>query len=55
MVYSKTFRDLPPRVKSAVIGKMKAALAGEDPGFDWLKESERKRISGILVETLEGW
>ena len=55
MVYSKTFRDLPPRVKWAVIAKMKAALAGEDPGFDWLKESERKRISGILEETLEGW
>jgi len=55
MVYSRTFRDLPPRVKSSVLAKMKAALAGEDPAFDWLKDSERKRISGILEETLEGW
>ena len=55
MVYSKTFRELPARVKSAVMEKMKAALAGEDPGFDWLRESERKRISAILDETLEEW
>lgn len=55
MVYSQAFRDLPPRVKSAVIAKMKSVLAGEDPAFDWLKESERKRISAILTETLPDW
>jgi hypothetical protein len=42
-------------VKSAVMGKLKAALAGEDPAYDWLKESERKRISAILAETLPEW
>ncbi len=55
MVYSRTFRDLPPRVKSAVLAKMKLVLAGEDPAFDWLKASERKRISAILAETLPEW
>jgi hypothetical protein len=55
MVYSRTFRDLPPRVKRAVLAKLKAALAGEEPAFDWLKESERVRIEAILAETLPGW
>jgi len=55
MVYSQAFRDLPPRVKSAVITRMKAVLAGDDPAFDWLKETERKRISAILTETLPEW
>lgn len=55
MVYSPAFRDLPPRVKSAVLGKMKAVLAGEHAAIGWLKESERKRISAILAETLPGW
>ncbi|MEK7953784.1 hypothetical protein [Luteolibacter soli] len=55
MVYSQAFHDLPPRVKSAVIARMKAVLAGDDPAFDWLKESERKRIAAILTETLPEW
>ena len=55
MVYSQAFRDLPPRVKSAVITRMKAVLAGDDPAIGWLKESERKRISAILTETLPDW
>jgi hypothetical protein len=55
MVYSQAFRDLPPRVKSAVMVRMKAVLAGDDPAINWLKESERKRISAILTETLPDW
>jgi hypothetical protein len=55
MIYSRSFRDLPPRVKRAVLAKLKAALAGEEPAFDWLKESERIRIEAILAETLPGW
>jgi hypothetical protein len=55
MVYSPAFRDLPPRVKRAVIGKMKAVLAGDDVAFDWLKSSERTRIAAILSETLPDW
>ncbi len=55
MIYSRTFRDLPPRVKRAVLAKLKAALAGQEPAFDWLKGSERARIEAILAETLPGW
>lgn len=55
MVYSQAFRELPPRVKQAVLKQMKVVLAGEDTSFGYLKESERKRIEGILKETLEGW
>ena len=55
MIYSRSFRDLPPRVKQAVMVRLKAALAGEDPVFDWLKASERKRIEAILAETMPEW
>lgn len=55
MVYSSSFRDLPPRVKSAVLARLKAVLAGEDPAFDWLKASECRRIEAILAETLPDW
>lgn len=55
MIYSQAFRDLPPRVKRAVLAKLKAALAGREPAFDWLKASERRRIEAILAETLPEW
>lgn len=55
MVYSTAFRDLPPRVKRTVVAKMHQALEGGNPEVDWLKASERTRISGILAETLPGW
>jgi hypothetical protein len=55
MIYSQAFRDLPPRVKRAVLAKLKAALAGREPAFDWLKASERRRIEAILAETLPDW
>jgi hypothetical protein len=55
MIYSSAFRNLPARVKSAVFGKMQAALSGDDPAYSWLKESERKRIAAILAETLPDW
>jgi hypothetical protein len=55
MVYSRAFTGLPARVKEAVLARMKAVLAGEDESYDYLKESERKRIAAILAETLPGW
>lgn len=55
MVYSDAFRALPPRVKQAVLGKMRQVLAGENPKVGWLKEPERKKIAAILSETLPGW
>lgn len=55
MIYSQAFRDLPPRVKSAVLTKMKKVLEGADPSVDWLSAGERKRIGEILAETLPEW
>lgn len=55
MVYSSSFRELPPRVKRAVLLRMHQALAGQNPAVDWLKASERKKIVSILGETLPGW
>jgi hypothetical protein len=55
MIYSPAFTQLPNRVKSAVLGKMHAALSGDDPAFHGLKASERKKISAILKETLPDW
>ena len=55
MIYSSAFRDLPPRVKQAVLDRMHQALAGGNPKVDWLKASEGRRISEVLAETLPGW
>jgi hypothetical protein len=55
MIYSSAFRNLPVRVKSAVFGKMHAALLDDNPAFAWLKAPERKRINAILAETLPDW
>ena len=55
MVYSRAFTGLPARVKESVLARMKVVLAGEDESYDYLKESERKRIAAILTETLPGW
>lgn len=55
MVYSDAFKGLPPTVKALVFSKMRAALDGENERIDWLSGSERKRIDGILTETLPGW
>jgi hypothetical protein len=55
MIYSRSFRDLPPRVRRPVLDRLKSVLAGDDAAFDWLKGSERKRITAILAETLPDW
>ncbi len=55
MIYSSAFRNLPARVKSAVVGKMQAALSGSEPAFAGLKAPERKKIAAILAETLPDW
>ena len=55
MVYSQAFQGLPARVKQAVISGMKKVLSGEDTSYAYLKESERKRIDGILRETVGDW
>lgn len=57
MVYSKAFRSLPERVRSAVIKRLRAVLDGAEAQeeFAYLRKSERSRISEILVETLPGF
>lgn len=55
MVYSLAFRDLPELLRAAVLAGLKKALEGEAEEFEYLKESERKRIRGILAETLPGY
>ncbi|MES2982755.1 MAG: hypothetical protein V4727_10620 [Verrucomicrobiota bacterium] len=55
MVYSEAFKGMPPGLKQKVIARMKRVVAGEEEGFEYLKESERKRIDTILSETLKDW
>jgi hypothetical protein len=55
MVYSEAFKGMPDALKNRVIARMKRVVAGEEEGFEYLKESERKRIDTILSETLDGW
>jgi len=55
MIYSSAFKYLPPRVKAAVVAKMRLALAGDNPAVDWLKPSERRKIASILSATLPDW
>lgn len=55
MVYSDAYRGLPTSVKEKVVLGMKRVLDGTHPEIDWISGSERKRISHILEETLEGW
>jgi hypothetical protein len=55
MVYSEAFRNLPAEVKRLVLQKMRSALTGNDPAYDWLKASAGSRIDAILTETLPDW
>ncbi len=55
MVYSDAFRDLPAEVKRRVLEKMRTALSGNEPTYDWLKASTRSKIDAILTETLPEW
>ena len=55
MVYSDAFKGLPPALKLLVLDLMKRVVAGEVEGFNWLHESELRRIDAILKETLPCW
>ena len=54
MVDSQAFAQLPVRVKSATIKRLRAVLDGAEAQeeFAYLKEPERLRISAIRRETL---
>ena len=54
MIYSTAFESLPKPLKSKIYQRLGEVLKGEDTSEDYtyLKESERKRILNILIETL---
>lgn len=57
MIYSQAFAQLPERIKSATLKRLRAVLNGAEAQeeFSYLKEPERKRITAILRETLPGF
>lgn len=54
MIHSRTFTQMQPHLKQAVLTRLEAILKGEDTSgrYDYLGESERKHIRTILAETL---
>ncbi|TDU81858.1 hypothetical protein EI77_01170 [Prosthecobacter fusiformis] len=54
MIHSRTFDQMQPALRQAVLARLDAVLAGtENSGrYDYLGESERRQIRGILDETL---
>jgi hypothetical protein len=57
MLYSQSFKNLPPRVMTAILARLKEVLAAE-PGPEnhpQLKSSERRKISSILAATVPGY
>ncbi|MDB6138285.1 MAG: hypothetical protein JWO94_1357 [Verrucomicrobiaceae bacterium] len=54
MIYSLTFANLVPQLKTTVFKGLWAALQGQDPQkrYAYLSASERRNIARILVETL---
>ncbi len=57
MVYSSTFDSLPPRIKSAVISRLRHILES-DPSPEnhpSIHSIERRKILSILSETLPAW
>lgn len=53
MIYSKSFEALPPRVKSAVVARLRLILEGPEKmkEYAYISASEKRRIAGILKET----
>lgn len=57
MIYSRAFDCLPPRVKGAVVARLKKVLNAEtaDDAYGYIKLPERRRIVEILAETFPAW
>jgi len=51
MIHSQAFNAMPVPVKIAVLREIRERLAG-GKGCDWIAETERKRILGILAATV---
>ena len=54
LIYSESFRTLPPGLKSRIFERLKTALASRDPSdrYAYLPADEKERIWSILEETL---
>jgi hypothetical protein len=57
MIYSPAFASMPPDLKAAVLGQMRASLAPGPaaPEYAYLPEAEKRAIGRILGETLPGY
>ncbi|MGB6220238.1 hypothetical protein [Haloferula sp.] len=56
MVYSEAFRAMPPRVRRAVLERLRSALSGDEEEIaPHLGNSEKERIREILEDTLPEW
>jgi hypothetical protein len=53
MIYTESFRALPPQLKSRVLDRLGAALRTRDPKdrYAYLSTEEKQRIYEILIET----
>ncbi|MEY2877679.1 MAG: hypothetical protein RLZZ15_59 [Verrucomicrobiota bacterium] len=53
LIYSESFRALPPPLKTRILDRLQAVLLGREPGerYAYLPAEERARIYAILVET----
>ena len=53
MIYSESFRELPLRLKQAILERLDAALVSRDPAdrYSYLPADEKSRIREILMET----
>jgi hypothetical protein len=54
LIYSESFRTLPPGLKSQIFARLKTALASRDPAdrYAYLPAEEKERIWCILEQTL---
>lgn len=51
MIYTESFKQLPPLLLAEVTRQLEVALLGENPDYEYLPQRERERISEILLET----
>lgn len=55
MIYSNAFQALPERVRDEVFALLKERLGDGDGSAEWIGKADRRKIAGILEETVAGW
>lgn len=55
MIYSPVFHSLPATIRLSVLAQLRTALETGEGAGDHLPASERRKILGILEETLPDW